>query len=99
LDTARFLSLSATDAWLTAAEIEALLEERGYWTGTQAHLPHRVRLAYVVRYVDTLRDATSRPLFERVTSLGPAGQPVVRYKQARLIQSPGDTSAPDPPAE
>ena len=97
METRLFLSFTATDAWLTASEINALLQQRGYWSVAQTHLPRNQRLSYVIRQLETLTDAASSPLFERVTSLGPAGQPVVRYKQSRLIRPPGNVRDPDSP--
>ena len=85
MDSARFVALTASDAWLTPSEISTLLDEGGYWPVTYSHIPSSERLAHVVSQLENLKDAAGRPLFEQITSLGPEGQTVVRYKQARLL--------------
>jgi hypothetical protein len=86
MNAARFLVLTASDAWLTAVEILMLLDQGGYWSGAYVQATPDVRLTHVIRRLETLSDAASRPLFDSMVSLGPDGQTVRVYKQARLIR-------------
>jgi hypothetical protein len=95
MNTAQFVALTASDAWLTPHEISALLDEGGYWSGPYQHLPSGERLAHIVSQVRSLKNAAGKPLFEQITSLGPDGQTVVRYKQARLIRPNRGTCSGD----
>jgi hypothetical protein len=86
MNAAQFVALTASDAWLTASEICALLDAGGYWPIPYQHLPSRERLAHVALQLGNLKDDTGKPLFEQIPSLGSDGQTIMRYKQARLIR-------------
>ena len=95
--TALFIALTASDAWLTAEEIVTLLDQGGYWSDQYLQASPDERLSHVVSQLETLSDAAGRPLFEHITSLGPDNQPVVLYKQARLIERERRRRGPDRP--
>jgi hypothetical protein len=85
MSSPRFLILTATEEWLSAAEIVGRLEAAGYWPSPDG--TYQDHLADVEARLQYLRDSAGRPYFSSLQVLGSDGFPVLLYKQSRLIRS------------
>jgi hypothetical protein len=81
---ARFLELTATDAWLSAEQIVDCLNCGDYWAADGSPPKLSDRLAHVRQRLAELVDEQGRPLFASVPILV-NHQTVLVYKQERRI--------------
>jgi hypothetical protein len=80
-----FLSLTASNEWLTARQILERLTAGHYWESESPAVPVHQRLEYVVGQLESLSDSQGNLLFAGVEMLDPRGVPVRVYKQMRYF--------------
>jgi len=85
--TVPLLTLTASDAWLTAEQIAEILETASYWRWGDTYVPPETRISWVHNWLDTQRDLHGAPLFARVDMRAEDGRVVSVYKQERLVQA------------
>ena len=89
MDTEQFLELTASDAWLTADQIAALLDRGGYWPAADGSSMLAWRLAHVEQRLNSLRTVDGRRAFVPVEVLAPDRSVMRVWKQQRLIGGAG----------
>ena len=81
-----FLTLTATDDWLTAEELVKRLEAGGFWSTYFPRVSAEQRMAYTIHCLNTLVDQNDKPLFASLEILGRNGKIQRVYKQERLLR-------------
>jgi hypothetical protein len=93
MDGKLFLELTASDDWLTAAEIVARLGRGAYWTEAYGAGPPELRLAHVETQLRTLRTARQGLAFVAVDALALDGTRMRLWKQQARIQAKAGPSS------
>ena len=81
------LTLTASDAWLTAEQIAQILETAGYWRWGDTYVPPEAHVGWVHNWLATQRGLDGVPLFARVDMRAEDGRVVSVYKQERLVHA------------